>query len=176
MDLSRRGWISKNGIPATVASFYKTIMSRNSSFCGKVEDKSFYTEQVTNVTRGVGTAVELFKVLCRRANVTMTPDLFENECLGILRQQAVVMFSDSLDGLNKPTSGVPLGQLAIDQVKILTGSNLPQDLVDSLIQAHPILQAYAIIEEMYMNLTNTAKRLDLNSEEWALTKKTLSIP
>jgi len=96
-------------------------------------------------------------------------ELSEEQSLGILENLAVEAFADSNPENDKfkekvrPSIG--LGDLAINLVCLFTGQEDEKDLDIGLqlIYAYPLLGAYALIEEMFMNMKKEAIKADCGS-------------
>jgi hypothetical protein len=128
------------------------------------------------------TAKYLIDEIIRNNEFILPRELLSGECENILSSLAVEAFADSNpenDHLrSKPRSGVPLGQLAINLVihyTELDENGLSPGI--KCIEANPILGAYALIEEMFLNLKREAVRIDTtNGGDWPKLMKTLALP
>lgn len=102
----------------------------------------------------------------------------------ILSNIAVEMFSESMPGSDnfKKASSVPLGDLATSWVMRVTSLfDHPDPMVASscmdLVTAIPQIQAYGLVEEQYMSLLRTAKRIDtVEGGRWPEILRTLALP
>jgi len=171
----RKGWSWDLGIPATIDKFYELVLGFNSRKATEFKERSFLTDIMTDVMRGVITANDGLNAIIRRNNLLL-PELTPEQGISILSGTALEVFVESnpLDF----KQGKPLGQLAQDLVCDLTGSpNLPIEAADSLVSCIPLLSVYGQIEEKYRTLENQAYLIDtIGKGEWPMHLRTLALP
>lgn len=171
----RKGWSWDLGIPATVDKFYELVLGFNSRKAAEFRDRSFLTDIMTDVMRGVIPANDGLNAIIRKHNLPL-PVLNLDQGISILSGTALEVFVESnpLDF----KQGRPLGQLAQDLVIDLTGSpNLPIEAADSLVSCVPLLSVYGQIEEKYRQLERQAYMIDtIGKGEWPMHLRTLALP
>jgi hypothetical protein len=89
---------------------------------------------------------------------------------------AIELFSES-NPTGRETDGEPLGDLALMQTINLTSWTSSPDGVTTLEPYMiPILGCYGLIEELYMGLSNQARRIDQGGHDWPLILKAICLP
>jgi len=181
LELESKGFIAQEGIPIAVSSAYGILKQLPSKFRGKMYDKSYSTELMMKIIKGVLTAEEGCKALLRYWEFPTAVDRAIDSYDGVLQSLAVEAFADSNPENDKfkKASKIPLGGLAEQLVCHFTGfsSEEDQNLGFMLIYALPHLGAYGLIEEMFINMKKEARRIDTTGGgDWPLLLKTMALP
>jgi len=171
----RKGWSWDLGIPATVDKFYELVLGYNSRKAAEFRERSFLTDIMTDVMRGVMPAEDGLNTIIRRHNLPL-PVLSNYQGISILSGTALEVFVE-----NNPLDfkqGRPLGVLAQDLVIDLTGSqDLPIEAADALVSNIPLLNVYGQIGEKYRDLERQAFLIDtIGKGEWPMHLRTLALP
>jgi len=115
-------------------------------------EKSLICEMMMKVIRGVDPASCVIHYIGRKTNFPYLNKLTDSVCENILQSCAVEAFAKSNpENVTRSKDGVPLGDIAINLVMYITGLTESSTSATELISAHPTLQAYGLVEEMYMD-------------------------
>jgi len=147
----------------SVASWQVIYNNANKRFYSYIVEKSDFAHVVMLITRGALPAGEGLTSLARQYGY---PQLLFSDFVGksILSNIAVELFAESNpENEKKPKKGsVGLGPMAISLVEFLSGYMPEEDPMVGIesIHALPILYAYGLIEEMFIDLKKTAINID----------------
>lgn len=176
-ELTDRGWALVEGIPSTISEYYRLVDQKPSRFCKAIEVKSEACERIMKVIRGQITAKDALNSIIRNNNLPIR-DLEDEESNGILQSLVVESFTES-NPINHIGKGKPLGDLAITLVCRLTGldhSETEEQLCDNPSWI-PLLQAYGLVEQSYMDITKEAFRIDtVGGGDWPLYLRAMALP
>nr|UJQ92520.1 MAG: putative RNA-dependent RNA polymerase [Mitoviridae sp.] len=172
---TRKGWTWSSGIPATVDKFYTDVLEFNSRKAVEFRERSFLTEIITDVMRGVMPANDGLIAIIRRHNLPL-PELTPEQGISVLSGTALEVFAESNPLDYK--QGKPLGQLAEDLVCDLTGSeDLSIEVAACLPQSIPLLSVFGQITDKYLEVGRQAYLIDtLGKGEWPMHLRTLALP
>jgi len=177
-----KGWLTKVSIPDSVSEFYGIVLSRPARFRAKQFESSYISERITKVIRGTIPASDCVSQIARQCGYPDLADRFSEEVsLGLLKNTTVELFADSNpeNHMSDSPKGPGLGLLAENLVMHFTGFEDPEDmsLGFQIIDCLPHLQAYGLIEEMYINLKREALRIDRDlSGDWPLILRSMTLP
>lgn len=180
LEAETKGWLATDGIPSLVKRFYGVVTELPSRLTQKFHDQSHLCELMIRVMRGDVTASDCLNAIARHHAIPIRL-LADEESSNIISSLAVEAFADSNPENEDPskTKGIGLGPLAIHLVQTFTGFEEP-DLLDlglKAIYALPLLGAYALIEEMFMNLKREAFRIDTTGGgDWPMLMRTMALP
>jgi hypothetical protein len=130
------------------------------------------TELMIKTMSDISRAEELFNQFLRDRGYRL-PHLKQSVCVSIISNLIVDCFSESYEGMRNVKRGIGLGQLCVDIVMFLTGSEHPLAL---MWLENPICRTYGQIEELYVNLMKDAKNLDMTSGDWSAMSKVIVVP
>lgn len=163
IELEVKGWISKDGIPSLVGSFYGIIDGLPSRIRQKLIETSHLCELIVKTIRGSISAQDCLNTIARQFEIPIR-HLEAEESLGILQSLAVEAFAKSNPENDPPPKegAIGLGPLAISLVEIFTGLEGTPWEADGfeLIYALPLLGCYGLVEEMFMKLKREALKID----------------
>lgn len=177
LEVRNKEWITSLGIPSSVSEYYSIVKRRPSRYMKDQFNNAYISELMLSCIRGSITAQDCLNAI-KRHNKIRVRDLTLEEGQGILSSLAVEAFADS-NPENDKTGKHSLGYLAETLVCHFTGFEDPVDceLGFQLIYALPLLGAYALIEEMFMNMKREARRIDtVAGGDWPLLMKTMALP
>jgi hypothetical protein len=174
-EQQRRGYVSQ-GIPASVASFYEYVKLRPSKFRKKMFDKSQIVERIMRIMRDPSSSEEHLNAIISLGGYRIR-HLKEEECLGVLSNLAVEMFSDS--NPENMDDSKELGQMAISLVCYLTSfeDEMRSEIGLKLIYSLPHLAVYGQVEEMFIKFKNEARAIDtVRGGDWPLLLRAMMLP
>jgi hypothetical protein len=181
-EVSRKGWMTLEGIPQAIFLFYKVVSKKNTKFSAFARDESHFCELIMKVIRGTLAADKALNTLIRHFGYKVSRDLAPEEAKGVLENVAVETFAGSnpFDRIDEVKGSRPLGTLAGEIVKFLS-----KELEDKEIELHarecikcvPVLNVFDQIKEAYDNLSKEAYRIDTTGKgEWPLLIRTIALP
>jgi hypothetical protein len=152
IEQNLRGFTFSLGLSEAVVSFYGIVKSKPRKFREALRTKSYITERIMKVIRGILPADEAMNDIVRQLNYPL-PTLSLYSSRSILVNNAVEAFSESDPTTSK--KGGDLGSLAIHVVEILTTKDYPPILFEN-----PLLHAYGSVEQKFLDLRALARKLD----------------
>lgn len=181
MELENLGcWVTKDGIPSTVSSFFGIVKSMPSRVRKQMEEKSLHLQLILKGIRGLipaGECINTFSV------ITATPlpkPITDDIGTNVFQQIAMEAFVDSNPENEKfkKASNIPLGGLSEALVMLLTGLDEDRQMIGLCsIHALPHLGVYGQIEEMFMKMKKEAIKIDTaGNGVWNLFLKTMALP
>lgn len=184
MEVEKRGWVTIDGIPVSIALAYGTILLRPSRFKKIIEEKSHACEQIMKVIRGAIEASVCIEQIAGFIGIQIPPNILRHRNWPkIAKTQfefiAVETFADSNPENNKfkEASEVPLGQIAVNLVCFFTSfEDERAGLAFDLIYATPLLGCYGLIEAMFIDLKKSALKIAQTGVDWPLLLKTMALP
>jgi len=174
-EQQRRGYVSQS-IPASVASFYEYIKLRPSKFRKKMFKNSQIVERIMRIMRDPSSSEEHLNALISLGGYRIR-HLKEEECLGVLSNLAVEMFSES--NPENMDDSKELGQMAISLVCYLTSfeDDMRSEIGLKLIYSLPHLAIYGQVEEMFIKFKNEARAIDtVRGGDWPLLLRAMMLP
>jgi len=174
-EQQRRGYVSQ-GIPASVESFYEYVTPRPSKFRKKMYNKSQIVERIMKIMRDPTSGEENLNFLISLGGYRIR-HLNQDECLGILANLAVEMFSES--NPENMDNSKELGQMAISLVCYLTsfGDDKKGEICFRLIDSLPHLAIYGQVEEMFLKFKSEARAIDtVRAGDWPLLLRAMMLP
>jgi hypothetical protein len=181
METENKGWLSAGGIPLNVGLFYSVVKTLPRRLTSGFVKTSYISELMMNFMRDKITATFLINEVIRHNGLILPRLLTDEESEGILCSMTVEAFAESNPenevALKKKSK--PLGLLATNLVIYFTGLEEENDLNLGLecIYALPLLGAYALVEEMFIDLKREAVRIDTKGGgDWPKLMKTLALP
>jgi hypothetical protein len=181
-EVSRKGWMTLEGIPQAIFLFYKTVIKRNTKFSAFARDESHYCELIMKVIRGTLAADKALNTLIRHFGYKVKRDLNIVEARSVLENVAVETFaaSNPFNKYAETEGGYPLGKLAEDLVIFISTPLEDKEIelrAQEAITYVPVLNVYGQIEEAYTNLSNEAYRISTTGNgEWPLLLRTIALP
>jgi len=173
-EQEKREWMTCDGIPSLVASYYSKVRKRPVSYCKKMEERSFICEQIAKAIRGTLPADVALNAIIRQLAIPISRPLTEEESMILLRSSAKDVFADSYARFSKPGRG--LGDLAFNLVCTITSWDSVTNAGGVESSDIPVLQAYGLIEEMFMDLYKETSGFTIENGEWPLWLKALALP
>lgn len=158
MEQVGRGYVSQ-GIPASVGSFYEFIKPLRSKNRSKMVENSWICERMMRIMRDPSLAYILLNEIIRHRGYRIR-ELKQEECLGILANLAVEMFSETNpENMDKSKD---LGQMAITLTCYLSSLEGPDlsNLGFNLIYSLPHLSVYGQVEELFIKFKKEATAID----------------
>lgn len=179
-ETGNKGWVPVEGIGAGITSFYREILHTRSLFAQAIGKKSSACNLMMSIIRGAEDAGSLLTEAYRELGFPYTLSSFVAK--NILENIAVECFADSNPASFKETKSkrpcIGLGGLAEQLTMILTGLDEERCALGfELIYALPHLNAYGQIEQMYIDLSKTARKISTTGGgDWPLLLKTMALP
>jgi len=155
-----RGWVSTDGIPVSVRSFYQNCLGFNSVRSRKLQDRSFICERVMKIIRGVQPANDGLNDIIRQFKIPC-PELELDQAISIVGNIALQAFVDE-GALDYNKEGPALGNLALNLTIEITGLENRPDIgsVDLIPETIPILARYGRLEEEFLRIGKEAYLID----------------
>lgn len=175
VELEKKGWVFVHDIPTSIGLFYSRILKYPSRKVKEFEERSFLTYIITLVIRGSMTAADGLTTICRRHGILTGVTMTEYNGISILSGVALQVFA--ADNPLEKQDGA-LGNLAIQYVSEITSNeNIPLEVAIDLPSKIPILFAYGLVEEKYLDLNRKAFLIDtIEKGEWPMHLRTLALP
>jgi len=176
MESERKGWVTREGIPSSVALYFGLIKQMPSRFRKVIELNSTIVELITRVVRGLLPADVAMNCIIRKLDYPIR-QLSQEESHGILENIVVESFADSNPENDSGTKGVGLGTYAINLVCYLTEPDIAECAGGLETTDLPILQAYGQVEQTFLDLKKEAFRISTTGGgDWPLLLKTMALP
>lgn len=172
----RKGWSWDLGIPATIDKFYGFVLGFNGRKSAEFRDRSFLTDIMTDIMRGVMPANVGLNAIVRKYNLPL-PEMKPEQGISILSGTALEVFVEN-NPLDFDNESPIKGRLASDLKQDLTNlKNLSTEEADLLQTCIPLLSVYRQIEDKYRDLANQAYMIDtIGKGEWPMHLRTLALP
>jgi len=173
LEQERKGWVTCDGIPSSVARYTKVVRKLPSRLAARWESEALICEKITRVIQSDLTATEGITSICRHLDLTI-PNYTEEEFLNILRGCVKEIFTESYDRLDRPGRG--LGDYAISIVCSMTSWDSVTNAGGVQTEDIPVLQAYGLVEEMFLDMHRESSRITAECGDWPLWLKTMALP
>jgi len=174
LEQEEKGWINSDGAAQQVVSYYRCVKRiSKKKFLDSIRVNSTITESVTKVIRGTLPAIDALASICGQLGIPV-PLHSEKQAMSLFRRCARSIFSDSYERFS--SSGTGLGNLAIDLVCTMTSEDVVTYTGGVETTDLPILQAYGLIEEQFIDLHKESVSLIESDGEWPLWMQSMTLP
>jgi len=180
MELEKLGcWVTREGIPSTVANFFGTVKNLPSRFRSKMRDSSRLLQLILMGIRAeipAEEAINLFSVESKTPLPKPITNDIANNVFGQIAMEAFVDSNPENDNFKK-ASKVPLGGLSEALVMLLTGLDEERQMIGLCsVHALPHLGVYGQIEEVFMKMKKEALRIDRDGGTWTYLLRSMALP
>lgn len=170
-----KGWIACDGIAQSVRQYYKLVRHiSKKKFLDNVTSGSVIAESITKVIRGTQPATDSISTICRQLDIPI-PQWHEEMAQAFFCDAAKSIFCDSYDRFSN-TPGRGLGNLAIDLVCEITDPDIVAVTGGVETTDLPILGAYGLVEEQFIELHKQKVSLVESDGMWPLWMKSMTLP
>lgn len=165
IESEQKGWVTNFGIPPAISTYYEIVEQYNSRRRKVLQDKSYISERIMKIMRGLISASDGLNDIIRQFNYPIK-QLTDEEAHNVLQNVVVECFADQNPNNSSETSGgsKPLGELAIVLVSHFDSfgdSDVEKQTIgQKLIDCFPLLNCYGKVEEKYLEISRKAIQID----------------